>query len=68
MDDIPQLQDLRRYHQSKLTQDQVREIRKLSANGVSNKVLAIDYGVSNATITNIKFNKYYKKVRDYGNY
>lgn len=64
--DIPQLKDLRRHHASKLSHDQVIEIRKLSANGVSNKALAIDYGVCSTTITNIKLNKRYKKVRDYG--
>jgi hypothetical protein len=64
--DIPQLKDLRKHHASKLSHDQVIEIRNKLASGVMAKSLAIDYDVHLSTICNIKNNKNYRKVRDYG--
>ena len=59
IDDVPKF---RSNHESKLTQDQVRMIRKRLAEGTMIKVLAIDYSVCHATISSIKYNKTYKGV------
>lgn len=59
IDDVP---TFKQNHESKLSPQQVREIRAKLKDGVMHKVLSIDYGVSNTTINSIKANKYYKGI------
>lgn len=45
-----------------LGEDKVREIRKLSADGIKNKVLMEMFGVSKSTIINIKYKRSYNNI------
>lgn len=48
----------------KLSDDQVREIRRRLANGDTQKAIAADYGVDKGTISNIKRGLFYQDVAD----
>lgn len=60
--DIPTIKDMVPHHNAKLTHEQVREIRKQLADGVQPKIIAIDFGVSSAIISGIKYKQVYRRV------
>ena len=60
--DIPTLKDIVPRHNAKLTHEQVREIRDKLARGITNKIISIDYGISNTTVSAIKYRQVYRRV------
>lgn len=52
----------RNYSKTKLSEDKVREIRKLLKEGVKNKTLAEEYGVTPSVISLIKHNKIWRGI------
>lgn len=50
-------------HDRKITENDVREIRRLIAEGVPNIVLANKYGLSRQSISDIKHYRCWKKVK-----
>jgi hypothetical protein len=50
------------YHQAKLTETEVIEIKEALMQGVSGSILVKTYGISAPVITNIKHNKIWKNV------
>lgn len=51
---------LKRTYRPRLTKDQVTEIKKLLDAGVMNKVIAIDFNVSDKTVSAIRKGLYHK--------
>lgn len=52
------------HHLSKLTEDQVKEIKLLLSLGVKNRELAIKYNVSDSTICNIKYSRKWTHIKE----
>lgn len=50
-------------HNAKITEKDVREIRRLLAEGVPNSVLANKYGLGKQTICDIKMRRSWKEVK-----
>lgn len=51
-----------KHYRSFLTEDQAREIFKLSKNGVRNKDIASRFGISSTLVCNIKFKRNWKHI------
>ena len=60
--EIPTIKSLRPHPNAKFTVEQVREIRRLLASGVEQKVIAIDFNTSSSHITEIRYHRVYKGI------
>jgi hypothetical protein len=60
--DIPTIKNMVPHHNAKLTHEQVREIRKLLAEGVAPKVIYVDYDISSGALYGLRYGHTYRRV------